>query len=159
MKAILVVAVFGFLTQVLCHEVSQGYHFHVYFIHTNKRQLEETIKIRDHVLQEIEEGFLPDCSLSSIIRKPIGPHTFGQFFACCNVSSVGNAVSFFMQNRGNQSILLHRLSESEVKDHNERAFWLGPAIPLDEDNLGEDLGYTPQCRSHRKGLKADFPAF
>ena len=70
----------------------------------------------------------------------IGTHTFGSYETCCNASALSPAISWFMNNRGNLSVLLHPLTRYEVIDHTTRAMWLGPSIPLDLGALKADLG-------------------
>lgn len=71
---------------------------------------------------------------------PRGPHPIGSYETCCNASSLAQAQSFFMQNRGNLSILLHPLTRYEVLDHTTRAMWLGKDMPLDISRLRDDAG-------------------
>lgn len=55
------------------------------------------------------------------------------------------AQSFFMQNHGNLSVLLHPLTRYELLDHSTRAMWLGERVPLDLAALREDTGEPDKC--------------
>lgn len=139
------VFVLGFWLVVDAHNVIQGFHFHTYFFQNNEKHQEEVRSLRQIIEREIKTGILGNCSLNHLNSGPVGPHTIGSFETCCNVSSVGHGVSFFMQNRGKFSILLHPLTTSEMKDHSERAFWLGQKLPLDLATLSHKLHETPIC--------------
>lgn len=77
--------------------------------------------------------------------EPIGPHVIGSYETCCNETVLNGAVSWFMQNHGNLSVLLHALTRYEVLDHTYRAFWLGQKLSLDLTPLSPDLGEEPIC--------------
>ena len=127
------------------HEVIQGFHFHTYFLQKNMDEYRKILKIRDLVHNEITSGVMKDCAMGSLHRDPVGPHPIGMFLTCCNVTSVGNAVSFFMKHRTTSSVLLHALTTSELKDHTERAFWLGQSMPLDVAGMSNDLHEAEYC--------------
>lgn len=50
-------------------------------------------------------------------------------------------LSWFMLNRPPSiSILCHPITRYEIRDHTERALWLGERVTLDTSALSEDLG-------------------
>lgn len=71
---------------------------------------------------------------------PVGPHPIGSFETCCNKTSISSGLTWFMENHGNLSILLHPLTRYEVIDHTHRAMFLGKPLPLDVSVLSSDLG-------------------
>ena len=145
MKFAIVLLVLGVSLAIEAHEVIQGYHFHTYFFQDNKDHARKAQGLRDLIHREITSGILGNCSMNHLNMNPIGPHPIGSWETCCNVSSVGPGVSFFMQKRGEFSVLLHPLTTSEVIDHSERAFWLGQKMPLDLQVLSPELHHTPIC--------------
>lgn len=70
---------------------------------------------------------------------PVGPHPIGSYETCCNKTSISKALTWFMENHGNLSVLLHPLTRYEVLDHTDRAMFLGKQLPLDVSVLSEDL--------------------
>lgn len=87
-------------------------------------------------IQELTTTQLAGCRvLSTVNFGPRGPRVIGSYETCCNASSINVAQSFFMQNHGNLSILLHPLTRYEVLDHTTRAMWLGKDMPLDVSAL------------------------
>lgn len=96
-------------------------------------------------IQELSDTFLDGCRLNRVNYAPIGPHVIGSYETCCNSSAMARAHSFFMQNHGNLSVLLHPLTRYEVLDHTTRAMWLGKQVPLDISKLREDAGEADKC--------------
>lgn len=93
----------------------------------------------------MSENFLAGCRLNRVNYAPRGPHIIGSYETCCNASALSHAQSFFMQNRGNLSVLLHPLTRYEVLDHTTRAMWLGKDMPLDISSLPQDSGIADKC--------------
>jgi len=95
---------------------------------------------RSKIQEQIDNGFMSHCRLNHVNLGPIGPHTIGSFETCCNKTSISSSLTWFMENHGNLSILLHPLTRWEIRDHTERSMFLGLRIPLDLSALSEDLG-------------------
>lgn len=133
------------LVVIEAHEVIQGFHFHTYFFQNNAEESRRIQEVRDLVHKEIVSGRMGSCVMESLHKEPIGPHPIGMFNTCCNVSSVGTGVSFFMQYRGSLSVLLHPLTKSEYIDHTERPFWLGQSLPLDVSDLPHERHEVDHC--------------
>jgi len=125
----------GDLTEIV------GYHFHTYFFERNPEHTKSAVDFRDAVQEEITKGILEGCRLAPFWLGAAGPHPIGSFETCCNSSALSRSMSYFIQNRPfNLSILLHPLTRWEVRDHTERALWLGQSMPLDLTILEADLG-------------------
>ncbi|CAL8072087.1 unnamed protein product [Orchesella dallaii] len=133
--------VFSQIGQSLSQEELEihGYHFHTYFFQTNERNTQEALAFRDAIQNQIDNGFLGNCRLNRVNLAPVGPHPIGSYETCCNKTSISPALTFFMENHGNLSILLHPLTRYEVMDHTHRAMFLGEKLPLDVSVLSEDL--------------------
>lgn len=52
-----------------------------------------------------------------------------------NPTQLGALTSWFVQNRGPCSVLIHPNTGDDVKDHTVNASWLGDKVPLDVDLL------------------------
>lgn len=149
MKFVITFGLLAFVVSVCqASDVIYGYHFHTYYFQNNRDSKADVQKFRDLVHKEITTGSLRSCAMNRLNLGPRGPHPIGSFETCCNVTSLGPGVSFFMKNRGKFSVLLHPLTESEVLDHSERAFWLGQKLPLDFSILSHDLHGTPVCPTY-----------
>jgi DOPA 4,5-dioxygenase len=134
------------------------WHFHVYWFQTNKASFAEAMALHDKLLKEVARGtfvvifhgvtaeMVPGLNVSNIPHintHPIGPHPCGSFEVWTPKEYFAQAMSWFMRNRGELSILLHPLSRHEVEDHTGRSMWLGPPFRLDLTVLTEDLGHVP----------------
>lgn len=96
-------------------------------------------------ISELSSSILAGCRLNIVNYGPRGPHPIGSYETCCNASAINAGQSFFMQNHGNLTILLHPLTRHEVLDHTIRSMWLGKDMPLDISVLSHDLGEPPKC--------------
>ncbi|ODN02279.1 DOPA 4,5-dioxygenase [Orchesella cincta] len=87
-----------------------GYHFHVYFYPGAPRSSQDAIGFRDAIQNQISSGHLADCIVKPVNMGPYGPHMVGNYETCCNKTSIPQALSFFMLNHGNLSVLVHPLT-------------------------------------------------
>ncbi|XP_055327390.1 uncharacterized protein LOC129580756 [Paramacrobiotus metropolitanus] len=119
------------------------FHFHTYFLHTNKDSTSEAEVFHSKVRAAIESGvFVARCG--TINYGPRGPHMIGNFYCWVPVESFQKAYNFYLLNRGNLIVLVHPLTKLEVKDHTERAVWMGSTpLPLDMVWLKAELMETP----------------
>ncbi|CAG8728003.1 11544_t:CDS:1, partial [Racocetra fulgida] len=51
--------------------------------------------------------------------------------------------SWFLLHRGDLSVLVHPLTKEQVKDHTNRATWLGASVPVDVEWMPPVLNKTP----------------
>ncbi|CAG7663568.1 unnamed protein product [Allacma fusca] len=117
----------------------KGYHFHTYFDHRNTTNIEEAINFRTSIQERITSGELKECRINFVNFLPRGPHLMGEYETCCNSTSLPAAMSFFIENRGNLSVLFHPLTRWELLDHTKRAMFLGPPVKMDVSILSVDL--------------------
>ena len=68
-----------------------------------------------------------------------GPHPMGSYEVWISAEQLGRGVGWMMQHHGTHSVLLHPLTRYELKDHTERAMWLGPPLTLNLSVLSSDL--------------------
>ena len=98
------------------------------------------------VLPGITKEILPGVNeeaIPHINTKPIGPHPCGSFETWVPKEYLNEALSFFMQRRGELTILIHPRSRYEKEDHFSRSMWLGPPMRLDPTCLAIDFGEPP----------------
>ncbi|CAG2113678.1 unnamed protein product [Medioppia subpectinata] len=107
-----------------------GYHFHTYFYQNNVQSSGHAERLRNRIETNIANGLLNECITSQIYAQPRGPHPVGNFITCCNKTSMTSALSWFVQNHGNLSVLVHPLTRHVVSDHTDKAMFLGQTVPL-----------------------------
>eukprot|EP00475_Leptophrys_vorax_P004222 TRINITY_DN1252_c0_g1_i1.p1 TRINITY_DN1252_c0_g1~~TRINITY_DN1252_c0_g1_i1.p1 ORF type:complete len:235 (-),score=79.93 TRINITY_DN1252_c0_g1_i1:44-748(-) len=116
------------------------WHFHVYWFHTDPESYNRAMHLREKLIQAVKEkqfvvvfnGITSDIvpgvnesAIPLINQGPIGPHPSGSFEVWTPKESIAAALSWFMINRGELSILLHPLSRHIVEDHSGRATFFG----------------------------------
>jgi len=134
------------------------WHFHVYWFQNNPVSFANAMKLHEQLLAAvankdfivifngITDNIVPGVNVSAIPlinKQPIGPHPCGSFEVWTPKEYLAQALSFFMRNKGDLSILLHPLSAHEVEDHTSRSMWLGPSYRLDLTVLSPDIGQIP----------------
>jgi len=121
------------------------WHFHVYWHQTYEPAFKEAMKLRDLLLDAVSrrefivifpgitDKIIPGLNDSRVPRvntQPVGPHPGGSFEVWTPKEYFNQAMSFFLLNRGELTILLHPLTQHQFEDHTGRAVWLGPPFPI-----------------------------
>lgn len=101
-------------------------HSHIYFT-------PETRETADRLRQKIITIFGDRTQISRLIDRPIGPHPLPMFEVDFLSPLAGEFAPFLEREREGLSVLIHPVSEDEVKDHVERSVWLGEKLEL---NIG-----------------------
>jgi len=130
------------LKEVVDSEIKE-WHFHIYFHQRNVEEHDAALKLRDAVLSLRRDGAFVAVPLWRVNTEPIGPHPVGSYEVWCPTESFASLFSYFCQNRGQLSILVHPLTKEARKDHEVRNGWLGPSFPLDLDTLPERDDVVP----------------
>jgi len=134
------------------------YHFHTYWFQNRPEDYAAAQRIQEELISSVAEGkfivvlpgitkeILPDVDESQIPHmnlEPIGPHPCGSFETWVPKEYLNEALNFFMQRRGELTILIHPRSRYENEDHFARSMWLGTPMKIDPMVLGVDLGEPP----------------
>lgn len=120
------------------------WHFHVYWHHTHADSISAMQRLHNNLLSAVNSPnslFVAVCQgvelhrLNTTLVPPInhaprGPHPSGSFEVWVPAKSFASALSWFSLNRQGFSVLIHPLTVLEVKDHTDRAMWLGDRWPL-----------------------------
>ena len=155
------------------------YHFHVYFHLPGKDVPYEwdaynmAMQLRQNLLAEVRAGKLvavfhgvnrsifPALNVSAvpgINMQPTGPHPAGSFEVWVPQEHLSQALSFFMLNRQELSVLLHPLTRHAIEDHTGRSMWLGEPFRLNLNVLIVDGfatgGDGPQYPELKMGCSA-----
>jgi len=141
------------------------YHFHVYFFQSSPSSVTKAESLRNKILSLSPSNSIStppssspstSSSLSSpssshlvavplhrVNYAPIGPHLIGSYEVWVPIESFAEIFGFFTLNRNDLSVLVHPLTRHEVRDHNERAVWMGEKVPLDLSKLKEEREDIP----------------
>lgn len=102
---------------------------HIYF---DLNQYEIILNLQ----KKIKESFSSDdIFVGDIIPKNVGPHLKPMMEVNFKRSHFTEFVLWLMDNRGPLSILVHKLSDNDFKDHTSGALWLGKQVALDYDKF------------------------
>jgi aromatic ring-cleaving dioxygenase len=128
-----------------------GFDLHIYYFQNNPSQT----KFAYELWQRIRYEF-PELRIYKFWDKPVGPHPYAMFEV--NVftpAQFGAFVPWLVINRGPLSVLLHPNSEDgdAVRDHTQRATWLGEKVPLDVGLLREFEERRGKREAEEKGTK------
>ena len=147
------------------------YHFHTYWFQHRPESYAAALRIQAELINAVAERsfivvlpgitkeILPEIDESEIPfinTEPVGPHPCGSFETWVPKEYLNEALSFFMQRRGELTILIHARSRWENEDHFGRMMWLGPPMRIDNTVLAVDLGEAPvQYPELRLGYSAE----
>lgn len=135
-----------------------GFDIHIYFLQTNAYELTFATELHERIRRECTYlDILPDL-LSSLVtantrlhtvpelriykvwNQPIGPHPIGMFEVnLFTPAQFGAFVPWLVINRGPLSALVHPNTDDEVRDHTQRATWMGQPVPLNLWGLREAM--------------------
>jgi DOPA 4,5-dioxygenase len=132
------------LSQSLAEEIKE-FHFHVYFFPNNPASRESAHKLRQKIGSLAKQGFFHPIAdhASSLCDGPVGPHPIPMFGVWCPKEYFSRMFSWFILNHGEHSVLIHPLTKEELKDHSERASWIGKPVPLNTSKLDSMLAAIP----------------
>ncbi|KAK4232541.1 DOPA-like domain-containing protein [Podospora fimiseda] len=112
-----------------------GFDVHIYYFQSNPEQT----KYAQELWQRIRHEF-PELRVYTFWDRPIGPHPVAMFEVnLFTPAQFGAFIPWLSIWRGPLSVLVHPNTteedvhelERELKNHTERAIWLGERIPLD----------------------------
>ncbi|KAG6000694.1 hypothetical protein E4U21_005108 [Claviceps maximensis] len=118
-----------------------GFDIHIYYFQHNTEQIKYAAELWERIRREF-----PELRIYPLWQRPVGPHPVAMFEV--NVFSpaqFGAFVAWLAVWRGPLSALIHPnsiagegddKSRVELRDHTERAIWMGERIPLDLAPLG-----------------------
>jgi len=111
--------------------VIRGFHAHVYFSQATLGQARE-------LCEAAAREF--DLVMGRVHEKPVGPHPDWSCQLAFRPAVFGQLVPWLALNRGNLVVLVHPVSDNELRDHRDRAMWMGAVRPLDLSILDEGPG-------------------
>ncbi|KAK8206105.1 DOPA-like domain-containing protein, partial [Phyllosticta capitalensis] len=106
--------------------VRGGFDVHIYFYQTDPAQVEYATRLWERVRREF-----PELRTYALFPRPIGPHLVGMFEVnLFTPAQFGAFVAWLVVHRGPLSALVHPNTGDDLRDHTQRATWLGEPMPL-----------------------------
>ncbi|KAK3698792.1 hypothetical protein LTR37_016796 [Vermiconidia calcicola] len=110
-----------------------GFDIHIYFLQTNEYETKFANQLHERIRREF-----PELRIYKVWDKPIGPHPIGMFEVnLFTPQQFGAFVPWLVINRGPLSALIHPNTDEELRDHSQRATWMGQPLPLQLGMLRE----------------------
>ncbi len=100
-----------------------GYHAHVYYDATDKNLAAE-------VRSEVEARFGDRITMGRWRDEPVGPHPRGSYQIAFEPGLFAEIVPWLAFNRRDLVVFVHPESGDELRDHRDRALWLGAGEKL-----------------------------
>ena len=108
-----------------------GFHAHVYFN-------AETVNQARDLCTAAAARFA--VKMGRVHEKPVGPHRDWSCQLAFRPAVFGELIPWLAMNRGGLVVFVHPLSDHEMKDHRDRALWMGAVRPLDLGVLSDGPG-------------------
>lgn len=103
-----------------------GFDVHIYFLSADKEEVQFAKELWERVRREF-----PELRIFEIWDKPIGPHPLAMFEVnLFTPEQFGAFIPWLVINRGPLSALIHPNTDDEMRDHTQRATWMGHPLPL-----------------------------
>ncbi|OUS29208.1 4,5-dioxygenase [Gammaproteobacteria bacterium 45_16_T64] len=101
--------------------IHKGYHAHVYFDR-------DTLEFASNLCEEA--GSLFGLKIGRVHQKPVGPHPEWS----CQITFASKHFDEFIpwidKKRNGLTVLVHALTDNDLKDHTDYAYWLGDSVTL-----------------------------
>jgi len=102
------------------------YHAHFYF-NQDTVQTAKEIYLKSEVLNDTFRGRFNE--------RNVGPHTLWSFMIGFDSSQLNEVIPWLTLNRAGLTVLIHPVTDNDLKDHTEHAMWLGEPIDLNTSIL------------------------
>ncbi|KAL1311503.1 hypothetical protein AAFC00_001626 [Neodothiora populina] len=110
-----------------------GFDVHIYF----QQNMDDQKKFATELWERIRREF-PELRIYPVFDRPIGPHAVGMFEVnIFTPAQFGAFIPWLVINRGPLSALIHPNTDDEIRDHTQRATWMGQQFPLQVGFLRE----------------------
>ena len=104
-----------------------AYHAHVYFDANTLAQAE-------HLCLAASEQFL--LTMGRVHQKPVGPHPSWSCQLAFQSEEFATLIPWLNRHRAGLTVLIHPVTEDDLKDHRDYAMWLGQSEKLDLSIFG-----------------------
>jgi DOPA 4,5-dioxygenase len=100
------------------------YHAHIYFE-------AETVEFATDLCNKAGDMFA--LKVGRVHQRPIGPHPKWSCQITFSSKDFEKFIPWLKNNREGLSVLVHALTDDNLKDHTEHAYWLGTEVELSLD--------------------------
>ena len=107
----------------------KDWHAHVYFDAATR---DAAWALRER----IEKSF--DIVMGRFHEKPVGPHPMWSYQLAFPAANFARVVAWLALNHGALDVFIHPNTGDELRDHRDRALWLGRSYTLNLAALGAD---------------------
>ncbi|KAK4556054.1 hypothetical protein LTR86_006750 [Recurvomyces mirabilis] len=112
-----------------------GFDVHIYFMQSVPSEVTFATELWERIRREF-----PELRIYRVWDRPLGPHPIAMFEVNLHTpEQFGAFVPWLVINRGPLSALVHPNTGDDVRDHTQRATWMGQPIPLAVGFLREIL--------------------
>ncbi|KAK0850760.1 hypothetical protein LTR91_010056 [Friedmanniomyces endolithicus] len=118
-------------TSPLSNGTRGGFDVHIYCLQTDASEFAFATALHERIRREF-----PELRVYRVWDRPVGPHPVGMFEV--NVftpEQFGAFIPWLVINRGPLSAVVHPNTGDDVRDHTQRATWMGQPIPLQMGTL------------------------
>jgi len=105
----------------LDHDVIHGYHAHVYY---DAHSMEAARALCE------EAGKRFDVTVGRMHEKPVGPHPCWSCQLAFDTGQFNGVIPWLALNRGDLVVFVHPETGDALRDHRDRALWMGQVMPL-----------------------------
>ncbi len=106
-----------------------SWHAHVYFDSASR---DAAWKFRE----AITARFGDIVELGRFLERPVGPHPLPSYQIAFKPTRFAEVVAWLTLNHGSLDVLVHPNTDDELRDHRDRALWLGRSHQLDLRAVG-----------------------
>lgn len=107
----------------------RGYHAHVYF---DAGSLDQARALCEEAARRFP------LKMGRMHERPVGPHPDWSCQLSFRPDLFGELVPWLMQHRDGLNVLVHPLTDDELRDHRDWPLWLGQVRPLDLSVLADE---------------------
>ncbi|KAF1916091.1 DOPA-like domain-containing protein [Ampelomyces quisqualis] len=103
-----------------------GFDVHIYFLQSDAEETKFATQLWERIRREF-----PELRIYNVWDRPIGPHPVAMFEVnLFTPEQFGAFIPWLVINRGPLSALIHPNTDDEMRDHTQRATWMGQPLPL-----------------------------
>ncbi|KAL5120962.1 hypothetical protein ACEQ8H_001150 [Pleosporales sp. CAS-2024a] len=103
-----------------------GFDVHIYFLQSDDEEVQFATQLWERIRREF-----PELRIYRVWDKPIGPHPVAMFEVnLFTPEQFGAFIPWLVIHRGPLSALVHPNTDDELRDHSQRATWMGQPLPL-----------------------------
>ncbi|HUL66170.1 MAG TPA: DOPA 4,5-dioxygenase family protein [Burkholderiaceae bacterium] len=107
----------------------ESWHAHVYFDGGSR---DAAWALREVIIAELAGGI----EVGRFHEKPVGPHPMWSYQLAFPAANFARVVGWLVLNHGALDVFVHPNTGDELRDHRDRALWLGRSYALNLAALG-----------------------